>query len=44
MLGGVMLFLSCYNGVKSILFVSYGIYIVNLLLTLLLYNSNACRV
>ena len=33
-----MLLLRCYNSVKSILFVSFVIYIANLLHTLLLYN------
>ena len=32
------------NSVKSILFVLFGIYIADLLLTLALYNSNACKV
>ena len=40
----LMLFLRCHYGVKSILFVSFGIYVAHLLSTLLLYNSNACRV
>ena len=35
----LILFPRCYNDMKSILLVLFGIYIVNLLLVLLLYNA-----